>query len=306
MMLSISHNYWQVMLAQGICMGLGCGLIFVPSIAILPTYFSTRRAIALGIAASGSSLGGIIYPIVFHKLEPRIGFGWATRVLGFIMIGTLAFSLCIMKVRVLPPQKRRLIQLAAWKEPPYALFSLACFFGFMGFYFPFYYVSTYAVESGITSPDTAFYFLAILNAASSFGRVLPNALADKIGPLNVAVPMTTVTAGLTLALIGIKSTAGLIVFCILYGFFSGSFVSIPPAAIASLSSDVRMIGTRMGMSFAFSGLGLLIGNPIAGQIVKRKGFESAIGFVGAVLALAAIFDMAARTAKVGLKIKVIA
>lgn len=306
MMLSISHSYYQVMLAQGICMGLGCGLIFVPSIAILPTYFSTRRAIALGIAASGSSLGGIIYPIVFHKLEPRIGFGWATRVLGFIMIGTLSFSLCIMKVRVLPPQKRRLIQLAAWKEPPYTLFALACFFGFMGFYFPFYYVSTYAVESGITSPDTAFYFLAILNAASSFGRVLPNALADKIGPLNVAVPMVTVTAGLTFALIGIKTTAGLIVFCILYGFFSGSFVSIPPAAIASLSSDVRMIGTRMGMSFAFSGIGLLIGNPIAGQIVKRKGFESAIGFVGAVIALAAIFDMAARTAKVGLKIKVIA
>jgi predicted MFS family arabinose efflux permease len=285
-------------------MGLGCGLIFVPSIAILPTYFSTRRAIALGIGASGSSFGGIIYPIVFHKLQPRIGFGWATRVLGFIMIGTLSFSLCIMKVRVLPPQKRRLIELSAWKEPPFVLFTVACFFGFMGFYFPFYYVSTYAVESGITSPDTAFYFLAILNAASSFGRVLPNALADKIGPLNVAVPMTTVTAVLAFALMGIKSTAGIVVFCILYGFFSGSFVSLPPAVIASLSSDVRKIGTRMGMSFAFGGLGLLIGNPIAGQIVKRKSFELAIAFVGAVLTVAAILEVAARKTKVGRKIKV--
>jgi MFS family permease len=57
MMTSICTEYWQLMLAQGVCVGLGCGCIFVPSIAILPTYFSTRKASATGIAASGSSLG---------------------------------------------------------------------------------------------------------------------------------------------------------------------------------------------------------------------------------------------------------
>ena len=57
MMTSISSVYWQVMLAQALCIGFGCGCLFVPSVAILSTYFSTKKAFVTGIAASGSSLG---------------------------------------------------------------------------------------------------------------------------------------------------------------------------------------------------------------------------------------------------------
>ena len=57
MMTSISTQYFEVMLAQAICVGIGCGCLFVPSVAIIPTYFSTKKALATGIAASGSSLG---------------------------------------------------------------------------------------------------------------------------------------------------------------------------------------------------------------------------------------------------------
>lgn len=57
MMTSLCTEYWQVMLAQAVCIGLGCGCIFVPSVAILPQYFTTRKAFAMGLAASGSSLG---------------------------------------------------------------------------------------------------------------------------------------------------------------------------------------------------------------------------------------------------------
>jgi MFS family permease len=57
MMLSLCHEYYQVLLAQAFCIGIGCGALFVPSIAILSTYFSTKIALAVGIAAAGSSLG---------------------------------------------------------------------------------------------------------------------------------------------------------------------------------------------------------------------------------------------------------
>lgn len=57
MMLSLATTYWQVILAQGICVGLGAGCLFVPSVAILSTYFSTKIATAMGLAAAGSSLG---------------------------------------------------------------------------------------------------------------------------------------------------------------------------------------------------------------------------------------------------------
>ena len=57
MMTSLCREYWQFVLAQGLVVGLGCGCLFVPSVAIIPTYFTTKKALALGIGASGSSLG---------------------------------------------------------------------------------------------------------------------------------------------------------------------------------------------------------------------------------------------------------
>lgn len=57
MMLSLCGQYYQVILAQAICIGIGAGCLFVPSVAILSTYFSTKIATAMGIAAAGSSLG---------------------------------------------------------------------------------------------------------------------------------------------------------------------------------------------------------------------------------------------------------
>jgi MFS family permease len=57
MMTSICKEYWQVVLAQGVVTGIGMGAMYLPSVAIMPQYFKTRRAFATGIAASGSSFG---------------------------------------------------------------------------------------------------------------------------------------------------------------------------------------------------------------------------------------------------------
>jgi MFS family permease len=118
MMTSLVKSYYQALLAQGICLGLGEGLLFVSSVAILPQHFTTKKVLANGIAASGSSLGGIIYPIMFRKLEQSIGFGWATRTMGFLALATLSFSLSVMKVRALPKMKRKLLDLGAVRNSP--------------------------------------------------------------------------------------------------------------------------------------------------------------------------------------------
>jgi MFS family permease len=83
MMTSLATEYLQIMLAQGICVELGSGCLFIPSVAIIPQWFSSMKVVATGIAASGSSIAGVIYPIVFYRLQPQIGFPWSTRVLWF-------------------------------------------------------------------------------------------------------------------------------------------------------------------------------------------------------------------------------
>lgn len=70
------------------------------------------------------SLGGIIYPIIFHKLCDEIGFGWTVRAIGLVIFVTLLIPLLVFRVRVVPSSKRRLLDLAAFKEPAYTFFVL--------------------------------------------------------------------------------------------------------------------------------------------------------------------------------------
>ncbi|THC94632.1 hypothetical protein EYZ11_005887 [Aspergillus tanneri] len=74
MALSLCTQYWQVVLAHALSISLGYGCLYILSVAILPQHFSSRKAIAAGIAASGSRFGGMLYPIVFRQLQPQIGF----------------------------------------------------------------------------------------------------------------------------------------------------------------------------------------------------------------------------------------
>ena len=57
LMTSLGSNYWHFLLSQGICVGLGSGLLAVTSLALLPLYFTKRRMLAGGIVATGSGLG---------------------------------------------------------------------------------------------------------------------------------------------------------------------------------------------------------------------------------------------------------
>jgi MFS family permease len=119
MMLSLCTEYWQCLLAQGFVIGIGAGCLFVPAVAIMPTYFSTKIGLALGIAASGSSTGGIIYPIMFNRLLSQVGFGWAVRILGFTALVLQLIPIFVMKMRVKPGKVRSLIDWTAFTDAPY-------------------------------------------------------------------------------------------------------------------------------------------------------------------------------------------
>ncbi|KAJ5483894.1 MFS-type transporter dbaD [Penicillium diatomitis] len=268
MMTSISTQYWHLILAQGLCVGVGAGCLFVPSVAILPQYFRAKRGLANGLAASGSSIGGVVYPIMFHQLQKSVGFAWATRAVGFLCFGSIMISVVIMRIRFPPKDKRKLYQFSAFKEPSYCLFVGAMFIGFLGFYNFLFYVQSYAIDTGVVDEQLGFYLLSMLNAGSTFGRVGPNFVADHLGPLNMLTPAVTITAILAFVWIGVHTLGGIIALAVLYGFFSGGFVSLPPVVMASMTPDIRDLGTRLGMVFAVTSIGLLVGTPIGGAIMS--------------------------------------
>ena len=86
-------------------------------------------------------------------------------------------------------------------------------------------------------------------------------------------------------------------------FFTGSFVSLPPTIVFTLSPSLSVYGTRNGMLFLPISFGLLIGNPIAGAIL-RSGWRNLEAFCGATIAVSGGFLIATRVAKAGLAVKV--
>jgi len=206
-----------------------------------------------------------------------------------------------MKARVMPPAPRQLFDAKAWTEAPYALFCFGNFLSFMGAYVPYFYAPAYASLRTGADEKLAFYTVAILNGASTIGRIIPNFVADKTGPLNILVPCALISGVLAFTWIPVHTVGGLMVFCVMYGIFSGSLVSLAPATIASLTSDVSRVGTRLGMAFALSAFGLLIGNPVAGALVDLDtgNFLRAQIFGGALVLAATFFMALARIAKIG-------
>ncbi|KAH8204593.1 hypothetical protein TruAng_001222 [Truncatella angustata] len=304
-MTSLCKNYWQLFLAQGVVTGSGFGCLFLPAVAVVSQYFSTKKAFATGIASLGSSIGGVVYPIVWTQVQYKVGFAWATRVIGFIMLATLILPLVVMRPLQYPKSRRSLLDLESLKDVPYAFFGLGIFFGYMGIYVVFFYVQLYAMDRAGMSPYLAFYLPALINAGSSLGRILPNFAADYVGTLNMQMVMAFASAVLSLALIAIRNVPGILGFCVLYGFFTGTFVSLPSPTVASLSPDLAALGSRLSMAFITAALGSLIGSPIAGAILATDGgnnWNMLQVWSGILLVLSGSSMLVARTAKVGLKI----
>lgn len=142
-MTSISTQYWQIFLAQGICKGLGDGLVFCPTVSLVATYFMKKRSLAMAFTASGGATGGIIFPLIFQQLEPRLGFGWTVRIMGFVVLFNAIVAALLARVRLPPRKTGALVEWSAFKELPYTLFCVGMFFNLWAVYFAYFYVSQF-------------------------------------------------------------------------------------------------------------------------------------------------------------------
>ncbi|KAM0550202.1 hypothetical protein ACHAPJ_009050 [Fusarium lateritium] len=282
---------------------MGCSFLFYASIGAVGTWFLRHRAIAFGIITSGSSIGGVVLPIMVNRLVVRIGFGWAMRSIAFLFLGLLAIANLTLKSRLPLPRRKFNLKdfVTPFKEMPFLLLTIGGFMLYLGSFLPFNFIIVQAKALGI-SPSLSEYMVPIINASSTFGRLLPAWLGDRIGVFNVMIPMTLLGGIFTLAVwLPASSSALVIVYAVLYGFTSGCTLSIVPAMVASIS-DVRSIGTRNGSLYAVAAVGALIGSPIAGAIVSDQGgdeFSGLIVFCGVSILLGGVLAGMSRHAIVG-------
>ncbi|KAK8055070.1 hypothetical protein PG993_000297 [Apiospora rasikravindrae] len=276
MVLSLCKEYWHFMLVQAVIMGTLQGFMQIPAFAAV----APRRWASSWPARPW---GGVVIPIAVARMlnGSTLGYGWTVRVIGFMIMPILLFA-CAVLVPRLPPRATSLWLGSALRDARFILVVAAFFFASIGMFTPLFYLPTYAVTRGVEA-TMAGYLLAILNAASTFGRIIPGVLADKYGRINALVTGCLGTGIIIFCFSAAKTEAALIVYAIFVGFFSGSITSAGSAAISICCPDPRNMGTYMGMGLALGSLGLLIGPPIGGALVRSYGgyFEFSM-FGGAV------------------------
>lgn len=136
--------------------------LFAPGMANISTWFTNRRAAAIGVVVCGSSIGSVIYPITIEKLIPQIGFGWTIRVVALIQLITLIVPLTVLKSRLPPRKMGPVIEPKAFSQKSYSLFTAAGFCMFWGLYGPYFYGTSYAQMINAPANLTP-YILAITN-----------------------------------------------------------------------------------------------------------------------------------------------
>lgn len=148
----------------------------------------------------------------------------------------------------------------------------------------------------------------VADSSSIFGRVLGGLIGDKVGRFNTLTFMCYLSGIITLALwLPAKSNAPLIVYAALYGYASGSFVSLLPAAVAQIS-DITEIGHRVGLEFAIIGIPALVSNPIGGAFITldNGSFRDMQIWTGVTLLAGSTMFIFARASQVGFKLNAIA
>ena len=305
-MTSLCTEYWQLFLAQGIFTGIGNGLLFCPVVAILPTYFTKNRAMAVGIAASGTTTGGMVIPGIFEALLPRVGFGWTLRMLGLIMFAFQLIAFTLARTRVSPRSIGPLVEFSAFKEIPYLLFAIGIFFCFWGVYPAYYYVGEYARSVIKVSQGDSINLLILMNGMGVIGRLIPPFFSDKYtGPVNIMIPFVLLSAISLYCWAAIFTQDGLFAFAAVYGIFSSGVNSLFPTALSSLTTDMTKMGVRMGMIYTVISFATLTSTPFAGSLISTNGgnYLGMQMFSASLLMIGAIMLAAARISKTGWKLK---
>ncbi|KAF8903548.1 major facilitator superfamily domain-containing protein [Mucidula mucida] len=259
-------TYYQFLLSQSILYGIGSGFLYTPCLAII-SHYCEKRPIAYAIVTAGSAIGGVLYPIMFRRLEPSIGFPWTMRFFAFFQLLFFAFGILVIKPRQAPPRDLpRLFDLrGVVTSPAYISYVFAVFLAFMALFTPLTYMTVKANQIGL-SADLSFYLISIVNAATIPGRILCGLVANRFGALNLTIVTTVLSVGFILGWAITESQSTYIGMAICYGISTGGFLGLYAVPVAQMGT-VEDAGRRTGVQMSILSIGeRSFGPPISGAI----------------------------------------
>ena len=271
--------------------GVGVGLVYVPSIGAVQPWFGANRAFASGLAVAGIGAGNIAGPLLAAWW---IGlFGWRgayTALAVFVLVLGGAAALVI----------RQHPGIAATATPPgipltlamrtraywfmYASLILSC----VGLFVPMVHLSPYAQDAGYSEAQGVL-LVSLIGLGSLLGRFTIGGVADRLGRIP---SLGAMYLGLGLMLVlwwSTKTWWVLAVFALVFGICYGAYVALVPTIVMDLYG-ARSVSGIIGTLYTGAGLGTLVGPWLAGAAFDAFGtYDLPILIAAALSFLAAFF-----------------
>lgn len=162
---SLSTQYYQFLLSQGVCSAIGVAAVFMCALSAITGWFDRRRGLAYGVLATGSSIGGVVFPIMISRMIKSVGYGWAIRSAAFIILALLVVTNLTLKARR-PPKPVALSRkqmMEPFHETPFLLLLVGQFLVPFGLYIPIDYIPVAAIGAGM-SKEMSQNLVAFYNA----------------------------------------------------------------------------------------------------------------------------------------------
>jgi MFS family permease len=304
--LSLARALWHVWLVFGTLLPLGNLLLGqLPTAALVTRWFSRLRGRAMGIAATGTSLGGFVLPVLLTTLIGQFGWRQALVIFGigaFALVAPLVHRFVVDRPAdrglhpdgdaAPPPQSSSaasgqgglaaiLRERAFWCETLAIGLGLFVYLGFLSNLYP------HAVAIG-QEPTRAAALMSVVAVCSVAGKLGLGTIADRMDLRHTMWLAFACMVGGTLVLSQAASYTALAAGAVLFGLAAGGLLPVWGAMVARSFGPARFGRALGAMNLAMAPVTLLSA-PYAGYLFDRFGsYEWAFASYAAVLAVAAL------------------
>jgi len=255
---AISNSVTALYVTYSIGIGIGVGLVYVPSVGAVQPWFQARRAFASGIAVAGIGAGNIVGPPLAAWWIDLFGWrGAYVAMAAFVLVlgGIAAWALRERaapgaKIPPGPGLREALRTRSFWLL--YASLVLSCF----GLFVPMVHLGAYAQDLGYSEAQGV-ALVSLIGLGSLLGRFTVGPFADRLGR---EASLAAMYAGLGVMLVvwWAASTWWLLaVFAVVFGVCYGGYVALVPTIVMDLYGP-RAVSGIIGCLYTGAGLGTLV------------------------------------------------
>ena len=267
--------------------GLGVGLVYVPSVGAVQPWFTANRAAASGLAVAGIGAGNIAGPLLAAWWTGFFGWRGAYVALAlFILVLGLAASSLLKRKESHQKLVAQGVTLAdALRTTAFWLLYASLVFSCVGTFVPMVHLMPYAVDLGYSEAQGV-ALVSLIGLGSLLGRFMVGAFADRLGR---QASLALMFAGLgAMLLVWWAATAYwlLAVFALVFGVCYGGYVALMPTLVMDRYGP-RAVSGIIGFLYTGAGVGTLLGPWLAGIAYDALGAYDVPIVTGALLAFLA-------------------